>query len=228
MPEEQDEQQSTSRLAEVRAARIEKLRQLRELGIDAYPTSFAARETIASAREKPQGASVRVAGRLVLWRRHGGSTFGNLRDGSGQLHVQLPPGVRGAERYDLTKLLDIGDFIGVEGPLFTTKTGELTIEVRELTVLTKSLRPLPEKWHGLTDPETRVRKRHLAFISEPKSMELFAQRARFIHTIRVFLEREGYIEVSTPVLEAVPGGAEAEPFITHHNALDTDVFLRIS
>jgi lysyl-tRNA synthetase class 2 len=218
----------TSTLAEIRAGRIEKLRQLRELGIDPYPTSFARREPIAQAREKPAGASVRVAGRLVLWRRHGGSTFGNLRDASGQLQVQLRRDVLGAERYELTKLLDIGDFIGVEGPLFTTKTGELTIEVRELAVLTKSLRPLPEKWHGLTDPETRVRKRHLAFISDPKSMELFALRARFVHTIRVFLEREGYIEVSTPVLEAVPGGAEAEPFVTHHNALDTDFFLRIS
>jgi lysyl-tRNA synthetase class 2 len=228
MPDEQDERQSTSRLAEIRAGRIEKLRQLRAFGLDPYPASFAGREPIAQAREKPQGASVRAAGRLVLWRRHGGSTFGNLRDASGQLQVQLRRDVLGAERYELTKLLDIGDFIGVEGPLFTTKTGELTIEVRELTVLTKSLRPLPEKWHGLTDPETRVRKRHLAFISDPQSMELFALRARFVRHIRTFLENERFIEVSTPVLEAVPGGAEAEPFVTHHNALDTDFYLRIS
>ncbi len=228
MSDEQTEQHPSSRLAEVRAARIEKLHRLRELGIDGYPSSFPNREPVMQAREKPEGAAVRVAGRLVLWRRHGGSTFGNLRDYSGKIQVQLRRDLLGDKPYELTKLLDIGDFIGVEGPLFTTKTGELTVEVRELSVLTKSLRPLPEKWHGLTDPETRVRKRHLAFISDPASMELFANRARFVRHIHAFLEDEGFIEVATPVLEAVPGGADAEPFVTHHNALDTDFYLRIS
>ena len=228
MSDEQTEPSAPSRLAEVRAGRIEKLQRLRELGLDPYPASFAGREPIAQAREKPGGTSGRVAGRVVLWRRHGGSTFGNLRDASGQIQVQLRRDVLGEERYELAKLLDLGDFIGVEGPLFTTKTGELTVEVRELAVLAKSLRPLAEKWHGLTDPETRVRKRHLAFISDPESMSLFAKRARFVRSIRTFLEGEDFIEVSTPVLEAVPGGAEAEPFVTHHNALDSDFYLRIS
>jgi lysyl-tRNA synthetase class 2 len=228
MSSEETEAQSTSRLAEVRAARIEKLQRLRELGIDPYPATFGNREAIAAARVEAAGESVRVAGRVVLWRRHGGSTFGNVRDAGGEIQVWFSRGVLGAERYELTKLLDIGDFIGVAGPLFTTKTGELTIEVRELAVLTKSLRPLPEKWHGLTDPETRVRKRHLAFIAEPESMEVFVKRSQLVHNMRVFLEREGFIEVSTPVLEAVPGGAEAEPFVTHHNALDHDFYLRIS
>jgi lysyl-tRNA synthetase, class II len=228
MPDEQTEQQSTSRLAEVRAGRIEKLEKLRTLGIEPYPSSFPDRQPIAVAREKAAGESVRVAGRLVLWRRHGGSTFGNVRDQSGEIQVQLRRDVLGEERYELTKLLDIGDFIGVEGPLFTTKTGELTIEVRDLAVLTKSLRPLPEKWHGLTDPETRVRKRHLQYIAEPESMDVLAKRAQLVRSMRGFLEREGFLEVATPVLEAVPGGAEAEPFMTHHNALDTDFFLRIS
>jgi len=224
---EQDDQQHPSRLAEIRQGRIEKAQRLRELGIDPYPTTFA-RQSIASARANASGEPVRIAGRVMLWRRMGGSTFGQVRDETGRLQVQLRRDVLGEERYELVKLIDIGDFVGVEGPLFTTKTGELTVEVRDFTLLGKSLLPLPEKWHGLADPELRVRKRHLAFISDPESMELFRIRSAFTHNIRVFLEREGFIEVSTPVLEAIPGGAEAEPFVTHHNALDHDFYLRIS
>jgi lysyl-tRNA synthetase class 2 len=228
MMSEREEHEHASRLAEIRQGRIEKAQRLRELGIDPYPTTFAHRQSIASAREQRAGEPVRVAGRVMLWRRMGGSTFGDLRDETGRLQVQLRRDVLGEERYELAKLIDIGDFVGVEGPLFTTKTGELTVEVRDLTLLGKSLLPLPEKWHGLADPELRVRKRHLAFISDPESMELFRTRSAFTHNIRVFLEREGFIEVSTPVLEAIPGGAEAEPFVTHHNALDHDFYLRIS
>lgn len=228
MPRRTPEKPTTSRLAEVRLRRIEKLARLRTLGVDPYPSTFAGREPIAAAREMAVGTRVRVAGRLVLWRRHGGSTFANLRDYSGQIQAQLRRDVLGQERYELTNLLDIGDFIGVEGPLFTTRTGELTVEVQELAVLTKALRPLPEKWHGLTDPEARVRKRHLAFIADPQEMELFARRAQFVRSIRAFLDREGFVEVATPALESVPGGADAEPFLTHHNALDTDFYLRIS
>ncbi len=225
---EQEEQHTTSRLAEIRQARIEKAQRLRELGIDPYPATFENRQSIASAREAGVGATVRIAGRVILWRRHGGSTFGDLRDATGKLQVQLRRDVLGEKRYELAKLIDIGDFIGVEGPLFETKTGELTVEVRDLTVLSKSLLPLPEKWHGLTDPELRVRKRHLTFISDPESLQLLATRAAFVRNIRSFLEGESFIEVSTPTLEAVPGGAEAEPFVTHHNALDHDFYLRIS
>jgi lysyl-tRNA synthetase class 2 len=223
-----DDQQSTSRLAEVRAARIEKLQRLRELGIDPYPSSFPDAEAVATAREKPAGERARVAGRVMLWRRMGGSTFGNLRDASGEIQVQLRRDVLGDERYELTKLIDLGDFLGVEGPLFTTKTGELTVEVQHVDLLTKSLHPLPEKFHGLTDPELRVRKRHLTFISDPQEIKLLELRSRFVRNLRAFLENEEFVEVSTPVLEAVPGGAEAEPFVTHHNALDHDFYLRIS
>lgn len=228
MPNPPSDEPPASRLAEVRAARIEKLNKLRELGIDPYPTTFDGRQPVAQARERPEGDAVRAAGRLVLWRRHGGSTFGKLRDQTGEIQIQLRRDVLGEETYDLAKLLDIGDFLGVAGPLFTTKTGELTIEVRELAVLTKALRPLPEKWHGLQDPEIRVRKRHLQFISDPESMRIIEQRAAFIRNIRAFLEDEGFIEVATPAVEQVPGGADAEPFVTHHNALDTDFYLRIS
>ena len=224
-----DARESTgSRLANVRAARLEKLARLRELGVEPYPPGFANRTPISDARDGPKETSVRVAGRLMLWRRHGGSTFANLRDQSGQIQLQLRRDVLGQERYEIARLLEVGDFIGVEGPLFTTRTGELTVEVRELTVLTKTLRPLPEKWHGLTDPETRVRKRHLAFISDPDEMQVLFKRAEFVRRIRAFLDQEDFVEVATPALETIPGGATAEPFVTHHNALDTDLYLRIS
>ncbi|MCH8949507.1 MAG: lysine--tRNA ligase [Chloroflexi bacterium] len=229
------EKPSASRLAEVRAARIEKLAKLRELGVDPYPSAFDDRQPIGEARKKAPApeqnnddAEVRVAGRLILWRRHGGSTFANLRDQSGQIQIQLRRDVVGEERYALVKLLEVGDFIGVAGTLFTTKTGELTVRVQEFTILTKALRPLPEKWHGLTDPETRVRKRHLAYIADPDEMRNVATRARFTSSIRSFLEDHDFIEVATPVLESIPGGADAEPFTTHHNALDRDFYLRIS
>ncbi len=228
MPRRTKDEPPTSRLAEVRAARVQKLARLRESGIDPYPAAFEGREPIAAAREKAEGTEARIAGRLVLWRRHGGSTFANLRDGSGEIQLQFRRDVLGRDRYDLTKLLDIGDYVGVDGPLFTTRTGELTVEVRQFSVLTKALRPLPEKWHGLSDPETRVRKRHLSFISDPREMQVLAQRAEFVRNLRVFLDGEGFVEVATPALEAVPGGADAEPFTTHHNALDTDFYLRIS
>ena len=227
------EKPSASRLAEVRAARIEKLAKLRELGVDPYPSAFDNRQPIGEAREQApeqdnDDAEVRVAGRLILWRRHGGSTFANLRDQSGQIQIQLRRDVVGEERYALVKLLEVGDFIGVAGTLFTTKTGELTVRVQEFTILTKALRPLPEKWHGLTDPELRVRKRHLAFIADPDEMRNVVTRARFTSSVRSFLENHDFIEVATPVLESIPGGADAEPFTTHHNALDRDFYLRIS
>ena len=219
---------ASSGLGKVRADRIEKLARLRELGVEPYPAGFERRESIAQARAKGEEAVVRVAGRLVLWRRHGGSTFANLRDQSGAIQLQLRRDVLGEERYEVAKLLEMGDFAGVEGRLFTTRTGELTVEVRELTVLAKALRPLPEKWHGLTDPETRVRKRHLTYISDPDEMQVLVQRAQFVRGIRAFLDHEGFVEVATPALESVPGGADAEPFVTHHNALDSDFYLRIS
>ncbi|MCH8902150.1 MAG: lysine--tRNA ligase [Chloroflexi bacterium] len=228
MPRKTSKESSGSRLAEVRAARIEKLARMRELGVEPYPNGFPDREAIGAARERAEGANVRVAGRLVLWRRHGGATFAMLRDQSGQIQLHLRRDILGEDRYEVLKLLDVGDFIGAEGPLFTTRTGELTVEVRQLTVLTKTLLPLPEKWHGLTDPETRVRKRHLAFITDPESMGILTKRAEFVRHLRAFLDGEQFLEVATPALERIPGGADAEPFVTHYNALDTDFYLRIS
>ncbi len=201
---------------------------MRDLGVDPYPSSFPNRQPISDVREMPEGTNVRVAGRLVLWRRHGGASFATVRDQSGQIQLHFRRDTLGEDAYEIVKLLDIGDFVGVAGQLFTTRTGELTVEAQELSPLTKALRPLPEKWHGLTDPEARIRRRHLAFITEPEAKDVLVQRAAFVRNIRAFLDREGFLEVATPALESVPGGADAEPFLTHHNALDTDFYLRIS
>jgi len=222
------QEESPSRLEQIRQGRIDKAQKLRDLAVDPYPTTFADRERIADVREKPVDTPARIAGRIVLWRRHGGSTFAQLRDESGQLQIQLRRDVLGEERYELVKLLDVGDFLGVAGKLFITNTGELTVGVEEFTILTKALRPLPEKWHGLTDPETIVRKRHLAMIADPEYADILRKRAEFVRRMRAFLDNEGFIEVATPALENIPGGADAEPFVTHHNALDTDFYLRIS
>ena len=228
MPRRTSDESSTSRLADIRAARIEKLARLRELGVEPYPTGFADRLAIVAAREKKAKSKVRVAGRLILWRRHGGASFATLRDQSGQIQLHLRRDILGQDHYDVLKLLDVGDFVGVEGSLFTTRTGELTVEVHQFTVLTKALLPLPEKWHGLTDPETRIRKRHLTFLTDPEATRVLRQRSEFVRHIRAFLDREDFVEVSTATLELIPGGADAEPFVTHHNALDTDFYLRIS
>ena len=228
MSRNSSDEPSSSRLADVRAARIKKLSRLRELGIDPYPNGFPHRDLVRVAREKAVGTVVRVAGRLVLWRRHGGATFATLRDQSDQIQIHLRRDTLGTDAYEVVKLLDVGDFVGVEGALFITKSGELTVEVHQLTVLTKALLPLPEKWHGLTDPETRVRKRHLTLLTDPEAREVLVQRARFVRSIRTFLEREDFLEVATSALERIPGGADAEPFVTHHNALDADYYLRIS
>jgi lysyl-tRNA synthetase class 2 len=222
------EEHSPSRLEEIRQGRIEKAAKLRELGVDPYPTTFASRDYMADAREKAVDTPVRIAGRIVLWRRHGGSTFAQLRDETGQLQIHLRKDVVGEEPYELVKLLDVGDFLGVAGKLFNTNTGELTVAVEGFTILTKSLRPLPEKWHGLTDPETIVRKRHLAMIADPDQAGIIRKRADFVRRMRAFLDERGFVEVATPALETIPGGADAEPFLTHHNALDSDFYLRIS
>jgi len=248
MSDEPPEERHTSRLEEVRAARIEKLNRLRELGIDPYPASVGPRRLIGDVRKREPGTAAlpsgpySIAGRIVGLRSHGSITFVDLRDSSGQIQVLFRKDVL-QDDYGIVELLDIGDFIQVWGYLFVTKTGEFTMGVPDRdyppldkaiaaslrpTLLTKSLRPLPEKWHGLADPELRVRKKYLTLISEPEELALLAKRAAFLRQVRSFMEREGFVEVATPVLEAVPGGADAEPFVTHHNALDSDFYLRIS
>jgi lysyl-tRNA synthetase class 2 len=214
------------------ASRREKLEQLRSLGIDPYPHRFTPTHSAANAveltPEEGEGPEVIVAGRVMAMRGMGKRTFLDLRDGSGRIQVSMTRDTLGEETYGLLKLIDLGDFLGVRGPLFRTKTGEATVDGHEVTVLTKALRAPPEKWHGLHDVETRYRHRHLDLMANEEARRIFEVRSKTVSAIRRFLDAQGYLEVETPVLQGTAGGAAARPFITHHNTLDRDFALRIS
>ena len=215
--------------SELLALRREKLAALEKLGIAPFGTAFETFGDIAQVREKfAEDANFRVAGRITAHRDMGKSHFVDLKDGSGRIQIYLHAKELGAEAMEIFKLLDLGDFIGVEGTCFTTKTGEPTLKVHKLEVLTKSLRPLPEKWHGLQDIEARYRQRYLDLITNDQSRAVFAQRFVIVREIRRFLESRGFVEVETPILQSVAGGAAAEPFATHHKALGLDLYLRIA
>jgi lysyl-tRNA synthetase class 2 len=169
-----------------------------------------------------------VAGRIIAMRSFGKAGFSHIQDGSGRIQFYFQKNTLGEERYAVFKKIDIGDFIGVKGFLFRTKTNELTIDVEDFTLLSKSLRPLPEKWHGLTDVELRYRQRYVDLIVNPEVKKVFILRTKIIQSIRKFLNERGYLEVETPMMQPIPGGAAARPFETHHNALDMDLYLRIA
>src|SRR6266536_1025956 len=213
--------------------RLEKLNALRAAGIDPYPARFKrehlAADVLASFEDEP-GQMVRVAGRVVGGiRRMGGSTFLHLQDVSGKIQIFARRNVLGEETYGLLRdTVDAGDFLGVVGPTVRTKTREISVEAQELHVLSKSLRPLPEKWHGLQDVETRYRKRYLDLIANPEVMEVFRLRSRIVHELRAFLVERDFLEVETPVLQTVAGGGSARPFETFYNALDRTLSLRIA
>ncbi|HIQ24778.1 MAG TPA: lysine--tRNA ligase [Persephonella sp.] len=177
----------------------------------------------------PNRENVKVAGRLISLRDQGKAAFGHIQDADGKLQVYFRKDTLGEENYQkLMNILDVGDIIGVEGQLFRTMTGELTVEVKYAKLLTKALRPLPEKWHGLKDVETRYRHRYVDLIANKEAREIFKLRAKAIKSLREYLESKGFMEVETPILQSVASGAMAKPFITHHNALDMDMFLRIA
>lgn len=223
----------TSRLERITEQRLDSLSRIRARGIDPYPHSYRPSHTIREAMTlfEQQGArsqDISLAGRIMSRRSIGKLSFLDIRDGSGKIQLSLRYDLLGREKYELLQDIDIGDIIGASGKLFRTKTGELTLEISEFTVLCKSLRPLPEKWHGLVDVEKRYRQRYLDLISNEESRNTFVLRTKIITAIRSFLDKQGFMEVETPVLQPHAGGAPARPFVTHHHALDQDLYLRIA
>jgi len=219
-------------LFEEMSRRKEKAAKFRDLGLDPYGTRYQVTAQAADIRDKCDdmtGETVRVAGRITAFRGHGKATFADIRDRTGRVQIHARLDVLGEESYRrFTELLDIGDIVGIEGTVFRTKRGEPTCEVRGWSILCKALRPLPEKWHGLSDIDLRYRQRYLDLIVNPDVKDTFLKRTRIVTYIRRFLDERGFIEVETPILQTVAGGATARPFITHHNALDIDVYLRIA
>jgi lysyl-tRNA synthetase, class II len=211
------------------ALRREKMEALRKSGTDPFGHVFETSGTIAELREKfAEGTTLRAAGRITAHRDMGKSHFVDLRDSTGRIQVYIHAKEVGPETIELFKLVDLGDFIGVEGDCFLTKTGEPTLKVHKVTLLSKALRPLPEKWHGLQDVEARYRQRYLDLVTNERSRTVFEQRITIVREIRHFFEAKGFLEVETPMLQAVAGGAAAEPFRTHHKALGLDLYLRIA
>jgi lysyl-tRNA synthetase class 2 len=209
--------------------RKSKLAALRSKGLDPFRNKFSPSEKCDEARSNyTEGREVAVAGRVTAHRDMGKSMFIDVRDQSGRIQVYAQKNALGDEQFEVFRHLDLGDFIGVKGTLFTTKTGEISIKLASFLILTKSLRPPPEKWHGLSDTETRYRQRYLDLMSNPDVKSVFLKRSQILHEIRAFLHERGYIEVETPMMQAIPGGAAAQPFVTHHNALGCNFYLRIA
>jgi len=221
-------------LEELRQTRLHKLELLKKAGMDAYPVSVPRTFCLADARKnfkdyEAAKKEVSLAGRVMAIRGQGAILFFVLDDGKGIFQAVVKKDVLDSKLFDLIiTTVDIGDIISVTGTFFTTNRGEQSLEVNSWTMASKSLLPLPEKWHGLTDPDERFRKRYLDFIMDAEARDIFKKKATFWRATRSFLETEGYLEVETPTLETTTGGAEATPFKTHHNDYDLDVFLRIS
>lgn len=217
---------------EVRKVRIEKLNELVAKGenpfeITSYNRTATAGEILANY-DKFEGQIVSIAGRLMSKRIMGKASFGHIMDSDGRMQGYFSRDDMGVDEYQAFKKLDVGDIVGIEGFVFKTKTGEISVHVKKVTLLTKSLLPLPEKFHGLKDPELRFRQRYVDLIANPEVKDVFIKRSKIISTIREVLDKKGFIEVETPVLNTLAGGANARPFITHHNTLDIDMYMRIA
>lgn len=231
-----EEQKPEIKESEVIKAKKENLEFFRAAHVEPFRYSFERTgdtalmkekySSIGEGQESPQAE--KIAGRLVSIREHGKTVFGHIKDFKGTLQLYVKKDILGEEIFKLFRKLDIGDIIGVEGNLFKTKTGELTVKVTKFDLLTKSLLPLPEKWHGLKDKEIRYRKRYLDMVANDEVMETFKKRTAAVKAMRRYLDERDYYEVETPMMQAIPGGAKARPFKTHHNALDLELYMRIA
>jgi lysyl-tRNA synthetase class 2 len=219
-------------LNEMLKLKREKLNELREMGRDPFKiekynvTSYST--YIKENFEEMEGKEVSVAGRIMAKRGHGKASFADVQDSEGRIQVFVKMNALGEEEYEIFKTYDIGDIIGVKGEVFKTKMGEISIKAKEITLLTKSLQILPEKYHGLKDPDLRYRQRYVDLIMNPEVKKTFILRSKIIKAVREFLDNRGFLEVDTPILNTIAGGAAARPFITHHNTLDIDMYLRIA
>ena len=216
--------------------RKQKLNDIKDKGVNPYAHRYEKKDYALDMqtkysqlkKEEKTKDKVKIAGRLMSLRRMGKASFAHVSDVTGKIQLYLSQDILGKEDYKFLKKLDIGDFIGVEGIVFATRTGEVTVEVKKFVLLTKSLRPLPEKFHGLQDQEIRYRKRYLDLIMNPKVKDVFNKRTQIIHAMREFLVNDGYVEVETPILQSLYGGTNARPFESYLNALKMKVYMRIS
>ena len=211
--------------------RTKKMEELRELGVEPFGAAFDRTHTskeILDDFESLDGKTVTIAGRIMAIRGHGKAAFLPIQDKDGQIQVYLKLDVVGEEQFAVFSKLDIGDILGVSGTVFRTDRGQISVRAEQITVLSKSLRPLPEKWHGLKDVEMRYRQRYVDLIVNPEVKDTFVKRSKIISAVRRYLDGQGFLEVETPTMHTIPGGAAARPFITHHNTLDMDLYMRIA
>jgi len=224
---------STEEMISIKRSEIENIK---KEGIDPFGQRFERKHKIGEVIQKfnqlgigeSSQEKVTIAGRIMALRKHGKAAFADIEDIEGRMQIYIKSNKVGQKTFELFSKIDVGDIIGINGLVFRTKMGELTIFTEELTLLCKSIRSLPEKWHGLKDIETRYRKRYLDLIVNSSVRDIFIKRSKVIQSLRKFLDSKGYLEVETPIMQPIPGGATARPFITHHNALDRDFYLRIA